>query len=111
MPLDDREQRILEEIERQFYEDDPALAETVRTAGTAATSGRQLKWALTALVGGTALMLVFFTRMTLVALGGFVIMVLAVAWIVAIARRRAGVASERTGRSRPWRHPGSGRQG
>jgi len=111
MPLDDREQRILEEIERQFYEDDPQLAETVRTAGLASGSGRQLKWALLGLIGGAALMLVFFTRLTLVALAGFVLMVLSVAWIVAIARRRAGVASERAWKDRLRRHPGSGRQG
>ncbi len=111
MPLDDREQRILEEIERQFYEDDPQLAETVRTAGAATASGGQLKWALLGLVGGAALMLVFFTRMTLVALAGFVLMVLAVAWIAVIARRRAGVASERGWKDRLRRHPGSGRQG
>jgi hypothetical protein len=110
MPLDDREQRILEEIERQFYEDDPKLAETVRTAGAAAGSGGQLKWALLGLVAGAALMLVFFTRMTLVALAGFVLMVLAVAWIAVIARRRAGVASERSWKDRLRRHPGSGRQ-
>jgi hypothetical protein len=111
MPLDDREQRILEEIERQFYEDDPRLAETVRTAGAATTSGGQLKWALLGLVSGAALMLVFFTRMTLVALAGFVVMVLAVAWIAVIARRRAGVASERARKDRLGRHHGSGRQG
>jgi len=110
MPLDDREQRILEEIERQFYEDDPQLAETVRTAGLAAASGGQLKWALLGLVSGAVLMLVFFTRLTLVALAGFVLMVLSVAWLAAIARRRAGVASERAWRDRLRRHPGSGRQ-
>jgi hypothetical protein len=95
MPLDDREQRILEEIERQFYEDDPRLAETVRTTGLASASGRHLKWAVLGLVGGTVLMLVFFTSQTLVALAGFVVMVLSVAWIMAIVRRRAGVASHR----------------
>ena len=73
--------------------------------------GGQLKWALLGLVGGAALMLVFFTRMTLVALAGFVLMVLAVAWIAVIARRRAGVASERAWKDRLRRHPGSGRQG
>ena len=51
MPLDDREQRILEEIERQFYEDDPKLAETVRTASLASASGRHLKWAVLGLGG------------------------------------------------------------
>lgn len=93
MPLNDREQRILEEIERQFYEDDPELAETVSTATLASGSGRQLKWSVLGLVAGTVLMLVFFTSQTLVALGGFVLMVLSVAWIVAIMRRRSGVAS------------------
>jgi len=97
MPLDDREQRILEEIERQFYEDDPKLAETVRTASMASASGRHLKWAVLGLLGGAALMLVFFTTITLVALAGFVLMVLSVAWIVTIMRRRSGVAS-----GHPW---------
>jgi cation transporter-like permease len=110
MPLDDREQRILEEIERQFYEDDPQLAETVRTAGLAAASSGQLKWALLGLVSGAVLMLVFFTILTLVALAGFGLMVLSVAWLVAIARRRAGVASEGGWRDRIRRHPGGGRQ-
>lgn len=96
MPLNDREQRILEEIERQFYQDDPELAETVRTASLASGSGRQLKWGVVGLVTGMVLMLVFFTSQTLVALGGFVLMVLSVAWLVAIMRRRSGVASRRS---------------
>lgn len=91
MPLDDREQRILEEIERQFYQEDPKLAETVRTASLASLSGRNLKWAVVGLLGGIGLMLGFFTRYTFIALAGFVLMVLAVAWIVAIVKRRSGV--------------------
>lgn len=93
MPLDDREQRILEEIERQFYEEDPKLAETVRTATVAAVSTRQLKWAVLLLVAGLALMLAFFTRQTLVALAGFGAMVLSAAWVVAIVRRRVGMGT------------------
>jgi uncharacterized membrane protein YphA (DoxX/SURF4 family) len=91
MPLDDREQKILEEIERQFYQEDPKLAESVRTASLASAATKNLKWALLAFVAGTAVMLGFFTRFTFVALAGFVVMVLAVAWVVAILRRRAGV--------------------
>jgi len=106
MPLDDREQRILEEIERQFYEDDPRLAETVRSAGLAATSGHRLKWAVLGFLGGTALMLVFFTTNTLVALAGFVAMVLSVAWMVAIVRRRVEVGSPRPHRRGVLRHRG-----
>lgn len=93
MPLDDREQKILEEIERQFYQEDPKLAETVRSATLASMSARNLKWALLAFGGGAALMFGFFTRMTLIALIGFAVMVLAVVWIVGIFRRRSGVGS------------------
>ncbi len=97
MPLDDREQRILEEIERQFYEEDPKLAETVRTATLASLSGKHLKWALLGLIAGVGLMLGFFTSNTLVALIGFALMVASVAGIVAIARTRAGVTSKSEG--------------
>jgi hypothetical protein len=90
MPLDDREQRILEEIERQFYREDPKLAETVRKTSLATVSSRNLKWAILGLVAGIGLMLGFFTSYTLVALAGFVLMVVCVAWIVAIVRRRSG---------------------
>ena len=108
MPLDDREQRILEEIERQFYEEDPKLAETVRTATLASLSGKHLKWALLGLIAGLAVMLGFFTTNTLVALVGFALMVLSVMGIVAIARTRAGVATRSEsgllgGMRRRWR--------
>lgn len=108
MPLDDREQRILEEIERQFYEDDPKLAETVRSATLASLSGKHLKWALLGLVVGAGLMFGFFTRNTLIALIGFGLMVVSLMGIVAIARRRVGVAvkSEESflgGLRRQWR--------
>ncbi|WKZ83015.1 MAG: DUF3040 domain-containing protein [Acidimicrobiia bacterium] len=91
MPLDDREQRILEEIERQFYQEDPKLAASVRDARVATTASRNLRWAVLLFVIGFALMLGFFTRQTLVALLGFAAMVAAAAWTVAILRRRFGV--------------------
>ena len=93
MPLDDREQRILEEIERRFYQEDPRLAESVRDARLATSSTRNLRWALLAFVAGAVLMFGFFTTQTLVALVGFAAMVAAVAWMIAILRRRAGVTA------------------
>ena len=92
MPLDDKEQRILEEIERQFYEQDPKLAETVRSATLASLSGKYLKWAVAGLAIGVVLMLGFFTRNTVVALFGFGLMVVSVVGIVAVARSRLRVA-------------------
>lgn len=91
MPLDDREQRILEEIERRFYQEDPRLAESVRDARIATSSTRNLRWALLGFVAGAVLMFGFFTSQTLVALVGFAAMVAAVVWMIAILRRRAGV--------------------
>jgi len=97
MPLDDREQRILEEIERQFYQEDPKLAETVRDATLASMAGHNAKWASLGFVVGVAIMLGFFTRMTLVALLGFAAMVMSLAWMVAILRRRSGVGAAAPG--------------
>ncbi len=93
MPLDDREQRILEEIERRFYQDDPRLAESVRDARIATSSTRHLRWAIVGFVIGAALMFGFFTSQTLVALLGFAAMVASVVGMIAIVRRRAGVAT------------------
>jgi hypothetical protein len=93
MPLDDREQRILEEIERRFYQEDPRLAESVRDARLATSSTRHLRWALLGFVVGAVLMFGFFTTQTLVALAGFAAMVAAVAWMIAILRRRVGVTA------------------
>ena len=42
MPLDDHEQRILEEIEKQFYEEDPALAHAVRNIDRSGRFGVRL---------------------------------------------------------------------
>lgn len=95
MPLDDREQRILEEIERRFYQEDPRLAESVRDARVATSSMRHLRWAALGFIAGLGLMLGFFTSQTLIALLGFAAMVASVVWMVAILRRRAGIAVAR----------------
>ena len=93
MPLDDREQRILEEIERRFYQEDPRLAESVRDARIATSSTRHLRWAVLGFLVGAGLMFGFFTSQTLVALAGFAMMVASVVGMIAIVRRRAGVSA------------------
>ncbi len=81
MPLNEREQRILEEIERQFYEDDPKLAQTVANTTLGDFARRKRKWAAVGFLVGLAVMLVFFTRNRWVALAGFLGMVVSVGWI------------------------------
>lgn len=92
MPLDEREQRILQEIERRFYEEDPDLAHTVRSIEKSAESRWSLHLSITGLVAGLALTLATFASSTLVALGGFVLMVVSGTALVQVLRRRAGKA-------------------
>ena len=108
MGLDGREQRILAEIERQFYEEDPTLADAVRTI-----SRRSRPWeARVAGVGvGVGLGVVAFTFLinTFLALVGFLITVGSVTWLVSGLRgRRRSVdepISSESGRNRgPLQH-------
>lgn len=80
MPLDDHEQRILEEIERQFYEEDPALANAVRNIDRSGRFGVRLP--LIGVVVGVLIILASFTSQTLIALGGFVVLILSATALV-----------------------------
>ena len=90
MPLDDREQRILKEIEDRFYEEDPDLAHTVRSIQKSAASPRKLYLAIAGLVIGVGFTLATFTFNTWLALAGFVVMVVSGTALVQVLRRRAG---------------------
>jgi hypothetical protein len=90
MPLDDREQRILKEIEDRFYEEDPDLVHTVRSIERSASSPRNLYLAIAGLVLGIGITLATFTINTYVALGGFVVMVVSGTALVQVLRKRAG---------------------
>ena len=52
MPLNEREQRILEEIERQFYQEDPKLAQTVAKTTLESVTRRWQRLAVVGFVGG-----------------------------------------------------------
>ncbi|MEE8330746.1 MAG: DUF3040 domain-containing protein [Acidimicrobiia bacterium] len=109
MPLDDREQRILEEIERQFYEEDPKLAQTVRNTSLATLTARRVRWASLGIAGGLTLMLVFFTSNRFVALAGVLVMTAATFWLVSASRTKRGWGSisALTDRTRQrWRRDG-----
>ena len=97
MPLDDREQRILAEIERQFYEDDPKLATAVRNIDRSRSFGVRLP--LVGLIGGLAIVVAFFTSQTLVALAGFTLMVVSATVLVQEIRRRGWAGGDRDNES------------
>ncbi len=88
MPLNEHEQRILEEIERQFYQEDPKLAQTVANTTLESVSRRWNRLSFAGFVVGLIVMLASFTQWTAVALGGFLLMVASAARIALNARQR-----------------------
>ena len=88
MPLNEQEQKILEEIERQFYEDDPKLAETVAKTTLESVQRRWHRLAVGGFVIGLVVMLAFFTASTALAIAGFLLMLVSVGWMTTNLRRR-----------------------
>jgi tetrahydromethanopterin S-methyltransferase subunit G len=72
MPLDDKEQRILEEIERRFYEEDPELARAVKKIERPSRVGIRLS--LLGVVVGLVI-IIAYVSITWVAALGFALLV------------------------------------
>jgi hypothetical protein len=60
VPLSEREQRILEEIEKNLHEEDPAFARTVRQQAPQMDEIRRIKLGIAIFVVGFAVMISFF---------------------------------------------------
>ena len=73
MGLNDNEEKILAEIERQFYEEDPELARAVKNIEKPSRVGVRL--ALLGVIVGLAVVIGFFTSNTIVAFVGFALLV------------------------------------
>jgi hypothetical protein len=86
MALDDREQKILEEIERNLYAEDPKLAQTVAKTDLSARVKRKQRLAAVGFFVGLALMLGTFTRFSVLAGIGFALMVASAATIAMTLR-------------------------
>lgn len=85
MPLDDKEQRILAEIEKQFYEEDPELARAVKKIERPARIGVRL--ALLGVVAGLVI-IIAYVSVTWVAAIGFALLVASATTLVNALRLR-----------------------
>ena len=94
VPLDDREQKILDEIERQFYQEDPSLAQRVARSSLGAFSKKRQRLAIVGFIAGMVVMLVAFTANTWIALLGFMTMVISAGWLA--MNLRQGSTENRT---------------
>lgn len=86
MPLDDREQKILAEIERQFYEEDPELARAVSKVERISTV--KVRLAILGAVLGLVAILYFLAKNTALALAGFALLVVSATVLVPVIRDR-----------------------
>lgn len=85
MPLDDKEQRILAEIERQFYEEDPELARAVRKIERPSRIGARLS--LVGVIAGLAIIIAYIGILW-VAVVGFVLLVASATSLINALRLR-----------------------
>lgn len=85
MPLDDHEQRILAEIERQFYEEDPELARAVQKIEKPSRIG--VKLSVLGIIAGLAIVIVYVS-ITWVAVLGFALVVASATSLVNALRLR-----------------------
>ena len=85
MPLDDKEQEILEQIERQFYDENPELAHAVRRIERPTKVGARL--ALLGVIVGLAIVIAYVSN-TVVAVFGFVLLVASATALVNAVKAR-----------------------
>ncbi len=91
MPLDDNEQKILEEIERQFYEEDPELARAVKRIERPPRVGVRLS--LLGVVLGLVIVIAYVST-TWVAVLGFGILVASATSLVSGLRVRGALSDQ-----------------
>jgi hypothetical protein len=83
--LDDKEQRILAEIERQFYEEDPELARAVKRIERPSRVGVRLS--LLGVIAGLAIVIAYVSY-TVIAVLGFALLVASATSLVTALRLR-----------------------
>lgn len=89
MPLSDNEQRLLEQMERALYAEDPKFASTMRGANRRAGAGRKI------LVGGAGIALGLVSLVAGVALPNYVLAI--VGFVLMLAGTAYAVSSQRKG--------------
>jgi hypothetical protein len=98
VPLSEDEERILKDIEREFYENDPAFARGVGETTLYRHAWRNIKLSLVGFVAGFAILVLALSVSYLFAFGGFLIMLACALVIERNARKmgRAGLESVTT---------------
>jgi DUF3040 family protein len=91
MPLSEDEQRILDQIEAQFYANDPHLAQQVSETTLYRHASRNIKWAAVGFLLGFVVLLTFLTSKFFLAFVG-VLTMFGCAYVVVSNVRKMGKA-------------------
>jgi hypothetical protein len=92
VPLSEHEQRLLDQIERALYAEDPKFASTVRSTDLRAVMRRRIRYAVLLFLIGFGLML-FFVKNPAFGIAGFAVMVCAFALALSAWKRMSGAPS------------------
>ncbi len=110
MPLSEHEQRLLDQIEKALYDEDPKFASTVRATDLRAVMRRRIRYAVVLFAVGFVLML-FFVANPAFGIAGFAVMVGAFALALSAWKRMSGApATLRAVDGRAERSPRSRKQ-
>ena len=90
MPLSDHEQRILDEIEKNLYQEDPAFARQVKEREVQRDPKTRARLGVVCFAGGfVGLLMFFYSRVVIVGVIAFAAMVLGVVLIAGAFRMAA----------------------
>ena len=93
MPLSEREQKILQEIERDLFREDPTFAREVGRSSSGGDEARRVRLGILVFLAGLITLFVFFAYSTL--LLGIVAFGAMVAGVVLVATALHGLVSRR----------------
>ena len=99
MPLNEEEQRILAEIERQFHAHDPESAKRISSTTLQRYLARNSRWAALGFIVGLIILLAGFASSWIIGIFGFLIMVASAVVLIQNLRKMSRLGLEQVSRS------------
>jgi len=111
VPLSDHEQRLLEQIERALYAEDPKFASTVSSTDLRTHARRRVRRAIVLLVLGMAALLAgVMTTQVALGVAGFCVMFFALVYVASQYKKLSGRPDLRVAGSEPAQRRGKQRR-
>ena len=99
MPLNENEERILAEIERQFHASDPESAKRIGSTTLQRYLARNCKWAAAGFVAGLIILLAGFASSWILGIFGFLVMVASAVILIQNLHKMSRLGLEQVSRS------------